>query len=214
MRSIFGFAVALFVLQAMPTDAQEQTALDDPLRFSLGASTAGPKLEVSYRFAERWAVRAWAGGGVTLFADGSVAGVPYEQRIELGGAAINADYYPFKNRFRISGGAFLTDTFFKGRASGILEIGENSYDVGIQTKIEMRDKVAPFLSVGYELPIGRRLFLTADVGAVYNSGLKVEVQRFRGDPIDVTDILREIAQIKGHDLPVYPFLSLNLAYVF
>ncbi len=194
--------------------AAQTTALDKPFRFSVGASTAGIKLEAAYRFSDRWAARAWYGQGITIFADGSVGGIPYDQTLNLGGAAANIDFYPFRNRFRISGGAFFTDTFLDGRASGPFEVGDTIYNSTIRTKIELKNRVAPFVSVGYEIPIGENFLFTADAGVVYNNRLKVQIQELGGHPIDITDILSEIAEIQGNDLPVYPFLSLNLGFVF
>ncbi|NRA99141.1 MAG: hypothetical protein HRU32_04840 [Rhodobacteraceae bacterium] len=189
-------------------------ALEQPLRFSVGASTAGIKGEVAYRFAPRWAVRGFVGGGLTVFVDGNVAGVNYDANLRLGGAAANINYYPFRNRFRMSAGIFFTDTLFDGTASGTINVGGTDYDATIRTRIELADKYAPILSVGYELPITKRLILTADAGAIYIDNLSATITPLGGEPIDVSDIANEIAEIAGPQIPFYPFVSLNLAFVF
>ena len=100
-----------------------QTVESGDVEFSLGVSTAGAQAEVSYRLDPNWAIRGFVGGALTVFGDGEVSGVDYDWRINLGGYGVVADYYPWVEGFRISGGLFVPDAGVRARANGDLEIG-------------------------------------------------------------------------------------------
>jgi opacity protein-like surface antigen len=131
-------------------------AQDSNLRFGLGVSSMGATLEGAYRFNQNWAVRGVVAGGLGINGTQTIDGVNYDTNGQLGGFALLADYYTGNSGFRVSGGAFVSNTSFSGSATASpanpIEIGGTTLVGGESTSasIEFSRKVSPMLTVSYD----------------------------------------------------------------
>ena len=126
-----GIGMTALAICATPAVSQDTRAGD--LKFAAGVSIAGAQVEVSKRYREKWALRGFAGGGLTVFGDGSVAGVDYDWNVQLAGVGLVADYYPWTDGLRLSGGLFFPGTRITGRANGNLEL-ETGFTMACQSR--------------------------------------------------------------------------------
>ena len=198
--------------------AGSAAAEDEPLgklQFAAGVSVSGAQIELSYRFRPKLALRGFAGGGLTVFGEGSVGGVDYDWNVSLAGVGLVADYYPWTEGFRISGGLFFPGTRITGRANGDLEIGEGTYEgVTLEGNVTPVGNVLPLVSIGYVQPLSERFSLTADVGAIFTEGFRINLQGTGGPGIPLDDINLEERQFQAQAWDVFPFIALGIAYRF
>jgi hypothetical protein len=193
----------------------KQTERDEKLSFSAGLSTAGVSLETAYRFRPKWAIRGILGGGITVFDKGGVAGVDYDWRVRLGGVGILADYYPYEEGLRFSGGFFFPNTNITARAQGDLTIGNNEYSgARLNGNVEPANDVLPVISIGYVQPIYKRLSLAGDIGVTYTNGFVAKFDTAGGTAIETEDLKRENAEFRDKVWDVFPYLSITLSYRF
>ena len=214
-RSVLLAALCLVVFQG---PARAETLPEEKpkkLQFSAGVSVAGFQVEAAYRFRPKWAIRGFVGGALTVFGNGDVAGIDYEWRARLGGAGLVADYYPFVEGLRLSGGLLAPNARLSGFSEGDFEIGDNDYmNVRLDADLEPVNKVLPLLSVGYVYPLTENLRLSGDVGVIYTEGFVAGFQGQADPPILEDDLLRERRQFRGQSWNAFPFLSISLGYVF
>ena len=201
-----------------PDPAQAETLPDEKpakLQFSVGVSTAGIQLEAAYRFRPKWAVRGFIGGALTVFGSGDVAGVDYEWRARLGGTGLVADYYPFVEGLRLSGGLFVPNTRLAAFSEGDFRIGDNEYtNVRLDADVEPENKVLPLLSVGYVYPLSESLRLSGDVGVIYTEGFIAGLQGSAIPAILDEDLAKERRQFRGQSWDAVPFIAISLGYRF
>jgi len=190
------FAFLLMTMSAAPLAAQ-----DSNLRFGLGLSTMGGTLEGAYRFNDRFAVRGVVAGGVNGNTTDTADGVQYNVSGTLGGFALMGDYYTGNSGFRVSGGAFLSNTSLSGNA--VASLG-NPIDIGLTTlnageradvDIEFNNRVSPILTVGYDWNIGRNFTLSGEIGAIAMGGLNASVSTNVAVP--AADLARETRNIQN-----------------
>lgn len=206
-------AVVAATMSAGPGHAQSGD--DRRFQFAAGVSIAGAQIEASYRFRPKWAVRGFLGGGLTVFGDGSVAGVDYDWNVQLGGAGLMTDYYPWTDGFRISGGLFVPGTNVTGRANGDLEIGDGFFEgVSIEGNVSPVSDVLPLVSIGYVQPLTKDIFLTADIGAILTEGFRINLSGSAGSSIPSDDLNMEEQQFRAQAWDAFPFIALGVAYRF
>ncbi len=213
MKSIFLTASAIALL------ASAATAQDTNLRFGLGVSTMGATLEGAYRFNQSWAVRGVIAGGLSANGSQSVDGVSYDTSGQLGGFALLADYYTGSSGFRVSGGAFVSNTNFSGSttatAANPINVGNVTANSGetVSAEIEFARKVSPMLTVGYDWNIGRSFTLSGEIGAIGMGGLNVSVD---APAIAAAEVAREVNNINDElsAFGVYPYVAITGTFRF
>lgn len=217
MKKLLSLIAALTLLSAANAFAQSQPQKpweEQPLTFSIGVSTAGPKAELQYRFNDFWAARGFVGGGITVNFDVNVSDNDYEGTARLGGSAIMADFYPFRGNFRLTGGVFYADSIWSGSSSGVVEVNGQEYAGRLDLDLRFKNNIAPMISAGYEWRLSRNFLIAADIGAIYVNGIAADLSYNGQESVDVIEVLREAADIQEPKIPLYPFVSLNVAYVF
>lgn len=93
-----------------------------------------------------------------------------------------ADWHPFKNSFRLSGGAMYNGLEGSGSAvpADDMEVGSNTYspqEVGsLDVDISFGSKIAPYLGLGFGNSVTRRLGFLFDLGVIYAGSPDVDVR--------------------------------------
>lgn len=215
MKSILLTASALALL------ASTASAQDSNLRFGLGVSTLGGTLEGAYRFNQSFALRGVIAGGVSGSSTETVDGVNFNLNGQLGGFALLADYYTGSSGFRVSGGAFVSNTSVSGSTTAS---PANPIDIGLTTLtggetatvgVEFARKVSPILTVGYDWNIGRSFTLSGEIGAIAMGGLTPTVSTNVAVP--AADLAREVQNINNQigSIPgVYPYIAITGSFRF
>ena len=207
--------LAAALAAATPAFAEETESFSlGSWRFGAGVSTSGPTIEASYRVNDFWAIRGFHGFGITDRKSKTRAGITYSEFSELKGTSLSVDLYPFRNRFRVSAGGIYKPAEYRGRASGTLEVGSNIYSTTLGLKIETDPVITPYVALGYEWPLSRRVTFVSQIGAVYVESVNVTLTNLGGDTVSVSDIGRERAQIGDAFDKVQPFASFSLMVQF
>lgn len=199
--------------------ATTATAQDNNLRFGLGLSTMGATLEGAYRLNQNFGVRGLVAGGLNANGTETVDGVNYNASGQLGGFALLADYYTGSTGFRLSGGAFVSNTSFGGSTTATVAnpvtIGNTTFTGGqtASANIEFSRKVSPILTVGYDWNVGRNFTISGEVGAIAMGGLDVNVT---APAAAAADIALETQNIKDELslFGVYPYVALTGSFRF
>lgn len=213
MKSILLTASAIALLSGAAS------AQDSNLRFGLGVSTMGATLEGAYRFNQNWAVRGIVAGGLNANQTQTVDGVSYKTSGQLGGFALLADYYTGNSGFRISGGAFVSNTKFKGSTTASLanpitvgNVTANNGETASAT-IEFKRKISPMLTAGYDWNIAGNFTLSGEIGAIAMGGLDVSLS---APAIAAAEVAREEKNIKDElsAFGVYPYVAITGTFRF
>lgn len=198
-------------------------AQDTQLRFGVGVSSMGATLEGAYRFNENLAMRGVIAGGVTASRLGggtqTVDGVTYTTSGQLGGFALLADYYTGRTGFRVSGGAFISNTKFSGTANASaanpITIGNTTLNNGelATASVEFTRKISPMLTVGWDQNIGKTFTLSGEVGAIATGNLNVNVT---APGVSAADVAREVQNINDElsQFGVYPYVGITATFRF
>lgn len=194
-------------------------AQDQGLRFGLGLSTMGATLEGAYRLNDRLAIRGVVAGGLNANGTQTVDGVAYTTSGQLGGFALLADYYTGNTGFRLSGGAFVSNTSLSGSttasAANPIEIGGTTLTGGetASADIEFKNKVSPMLTIGYDQKIGRSFTLSGEIGAIAMGGLDINLS---APAAPAADVARETQNIRDElsRFGVYPYVAITGTFRF
>ena len=174
------------------------------LSFGAGISAPlGPFVEGAVAFDGGFALRAVGyvpfDVGVGSFDVGS--GYQIDPTVSLGAAALLADYYPFGQGFRLSGGIFV------GReevASGTF-VGPQNFNGALQ----LDDPITPMLGIGYRYDFANGVYLSGDLGAIF-TGVTATTNSTNAAVIaDLADINASL-----DDLPVIPYVSIGIGFSF
>ena len=84
------------------------------LSVGLGVTSMGASLEVQYGVAPSIAVRGMLMGGFSIEDEFEIEDETVDGSAEFGGVAVVADYYPFANPWRVSGGLFFSNFSISG----------------------------------------------------------------------------------------------------
>lgn len=139
--------------------------------------------------------------------------VDYDAEGDLFFVSALADWHPFRNAFRVSGGAVYNGLEGRGGVVPVedIEVGRNTFtpeEVGeLNIDVSFGSKIAPYFGIGVGNPLGKRLGFLFDLGVIYAGSPDVN--------IDATEMLTptesEAAQIEENLEWVqwYPVLSLG-----
>lgn len=213
MKNICLAASALALIAGMAS------AQDSNLRFGLGVSTMGATLEGAYRLNQNFAIRGVLSGGINANGTQTIDGNTYNTSGQLGGFALLADYYTGSTGFRVSGGAFLSNTDFSGSttasAANPITIGGTTFTGGetASASVAFKRKVSPMLTVGYDWNVMRNFTVSGEIGAIAMGGLDVDLV---APAATAADIARETRSIND-DLSrfgVYPYVAITGSFRF
>lgn len=209
------FPIKAAVTAGLLTISLAAEAQENPGEFavSLGAASVGLTGEVAYRVNDKWRVRGMLSGAPTYRGDDTLGGIRYDVKARLQGLTLLADYVPFNDRrWRLSLGAFLSDSSAEGTATGNLQIGDNTYSTTLSAEIEFENKVSPILAIGFDQPLGNQWFIGASAGYIYTGGMNVSLNS--SNPILPGDLLKEVLQSEADFNDGYPFVELGIYYRF
>ncbi len=206
----------LLTASAIALLSSAAVAQDSNLRFGLGVSTLGPTLEGAYRLNQSFALRGVLSGGLGINGAQTIDGVKYDTKGQLGGFALLADYYTGDTGFRVSGGAFISNTNFSGSTTASptnpITVGNTTLTSGetASASVEFARKVSPMLTVGYDWNIGQRFTLSGEVGAIGMGGLNVSVVA------PAADVAREVRNINDElsQFGVFPYIAITGSFRF
>ncbi|WP_333715085.1 hypothetical protein [Yoonia sp.] len=158
----------------------------------------GASLEVQYGVAPNIAVRGMLMGGFSLEDEFDVDDGTLDGKAEFGGVAIVADYYPFANPWRVSGGLFFSNFSL----SGTYDDGVDSYDADI----EFKQDVIPMITTGFDYEFTPGWSVTGDIGVLISP---LEASSDTADQADIDELNADL-----EDVPVFPFVGLAVTYTY
>lgn len=189
--------VSIFAAAAQTVTAQEV----GDLSVGIGATSMGASLEVQYGVTPNIAVRGMVMGGINLEDEFDVDDGTLDGEAELGGVAVVADYYPFANPWRVSGGLFFSNFSLSGEYT---EDG-TTYDA----EVEFKQDVVPMLTTGFDYEFTQGWSLTGDIGVLISP---LEASSDSADPLVQDDVDELNADLE--DVPVFPFVGLAVTYTY
>jgi hypothetical protein len=215
--------VRIAFLSGMFVAAMSSVATADDLTLTPQAGTLGVGISAEKRLNDAWASRFDVSGASFSFSY-SANKSDSDNRARLFSLGATADYYPFEEGLRLSGGVRLSGSFVKGRLSNL----ERKYGKGkdaitviirdpLTTYKVTQNPVQPYLGVGYSLKIQDRFSLSFDLGALYGGEPDLHVVS-HADLYGFSEkqIQREIRkqQDRLSAYQVYPVVQIGLTYRF
>lgn len=221
--------VALTTLAALATGNAQAEG------WSVGAktSTLGNGFEVTRAFTPKFNARV----GYQTFSmetEQTLDNINYQAALNLDSVAINADWHPFANGFRMTGGVLINSNEIQGSASDAnpqsVEIGGNTYstaDVRADATIGF-SKSSPYLGLGYDRTSKRYtgLSFNAEFGLVFHGTPIVDINVTQTEDSQLTaeeyaqllnvDVENEIQTVEDEvsSFTMWPVASIGLAYAF
>lgn len=156
-----------------------------PAAVSVEAGTLGYGANVAWAVNEKTSlVAGWTGGDVTDLVgdDFTSRGVTYQVDTDLSNPYLGVQVRPAANWFTVSGGIIVPDNDVKVKAlgdNGSYKIGGVVYDatqVGeLNGTLEHRNKVAPYMTVGFRPTINNNWGVFGEVGAAYMGDTRADI---------------------------------------
>ncbi|MGH1576859.1 hypothetical protein [Planktotalea sp.] len=210
---------AYLVASVFAMIAGTASAQDNNLRFGLGVSTLGGTLEAAYRINQNFALRGVLSGGLNANGNQTIDGVNYSTSGQLGGFALLGDYYTGSTGFRVSGGAFISNTSLSGSttasAANPITVGNTTLTGGetASASVEFKRKVSPMVTVGYDWNVSNSFTISGEVGAIAMGGLDVALS---APAAPAADVAREKQNIKDElsQFGVYPYIAITGSFRF
>jgi hypothetical protein len=215
-------AVMTAAAVAMPAAAQDKAS---SVGIGVSAGTLGIGPEINWR-SDKVGVR----GSATFFGlgrDVDSDGVTYNGDLKLRSFGGTVDVYPGGGRFRISGGARISNNrvLLKAEpaATTTVEIGDVNYtgaQIGRLDGEVKANKFAPTLTIGFGSKAGSGAYFGFDAGAMFQGSPKVNRLTASG-PIATNaafqaELLKERAEIEDDisNFKVYPIVQLAIGFRF
>lgn len=221
--------VALTALAALTTGTANAEG------WSVGAktSTLGNGIEVTRAFTPKFNARV----GYQTFSletEQTFDNIDYQASVSLDSVAVNADWHPFANGFRMTAGVLINGNEITGSASDAnpqsIEIGGNTYstaDIVADAAIGFK-KSAPYLGLGYGKTSKRYtgLSFNAEFGVAFQGTPIVDINVTQTETSQLSaeeyaqllnvDLDREIATVEDElsSFKLWPVASIGLAYAF
>lgn len=212
--SVIRLMSGLFLIFAIAACSGQTTrSADQPVTLGAGVGTMGIYIEPTLKTGPKSSFRMPIGFGSREFST-EVDGIDYDVSGSIGGAGIFADYYPAAGSFRVSGGVFKTNLQVKGRATGAVEVGSNSYTgVDLTTEAAPSNGIAPVVSFGFDGHFGSGWGLSTDIGVMYVNGWSTSGSDAAGI-VAQSDIDAEIDAVDQslNDVNVLPFVKFGATY--
>ncbi|WP_322895031.1 MULTISPECIES: hypothetical protein [unclassified Yoonia] len=192
----------LFAALFSSTVAATASAQDfGDLSVGLGLTSFGYSLQGEYEIQPKLSLRAMIMGGLSFSDEFDDDDFTVDGKLDLGGFAVLADYYPLSNPWRISGGLFFSNTELTGTFDDEGTVYEGD--------VKFKNEVAPMITTGFNYPFGNGWAFSGDVGVVVSS---LEVSSAETDP-SVQDSIDE-ANDDLSDIPVFPYIGFAVSYSY
>ncbi len=211
--------VAMLLLLSAPVRAQVASSNGNGA-FTVGPTfgTLGAGLEAGIRVGSNFGIRLDASGLAPTF-NRTIQGIPYKLNATLASGGPMADFYPFGNGFRLTGGIRINGNGANviSTPTGTVTINGDSFSaaqVGTLTGSVAYNRVAPYLGIGFAGNVTRWLVLGFDVGVLYQGSPRVSLAAtgsLAGNPMLQADIDQQRSAIKN-DLGFtawYPAITLS-----
>jgi hypothetical protein len=219
VKSVCALCAPLALAVPLSASAQESQW---SLGISGGSLGAGP--EVSYRFADRFGVRANA-GFLSFDRDESVDDIEYNGDLELNSLGAMFDFYPTGGGFRISFGGRINnnEVDLVGTPAEPVTVGDTVYSpaqVGTLTGTVSGDDFAPAITLGYGGTLAQGFTLGFEIGVMYQGSPQIDGLRATGllasNPGFLLDIQEEEARIEeeAEDYKYWPVAQVHFLYRF
>jgi hypothetical protein len=138
--------------------------------------------------------------------------------VKLFSVGAMADFHPFSNGFRVTGGALYNNREVRWAASspGDQTVGDETYtaaEIGtLYGVVEMGSKIAPYLGIGFGNPLSpnKKLGFVVDLGVLYQGSPKVTMT---GTGM-IEPTAQEASKVENNLewAKYYPGLSIGLTY--
>ncbi len=200
--TIMGFTSA-----ALPQDSLKGVG------FESGVSTLGVYLAPTYKINEKFVGRAAVYVG-SITATETVDGNSVTGSFSTNSVALMADYLPFGNGLRLSGGLGLGGYELSGATSNPTFNG-TTYAGSVDVTVKQSQAVVPVLAVGYAKTFKNGIGLVAELGArigTYSltaSDASIPAGQKAQFAADVAKVNKDLK-----DIPATPYLTLGLSYRF
>lgn len=188
-------------------------------------STSGIGPEVAWWPSQNWALRA---DTAFFYFDRKfgIAGVDYNGDARLLSIGGTVDYFPWAERgWRISvgGRANFTELRAKGRATGLVRVGQVAVtpeELGLVEGKAWFPRAAPYAGIGFTGPVGTEGWLSVlDIGLLYQGKPRVHLSAdgpVAGDPrfLPVMEMEERRLVHELKNLAFYPAMKLGMLYRF
>ncbi|TKZ21442.1 hypothetical protein FAP39_06810 [Shimia litoralis] len=208
MKYIAAMSAIALITAATVSHAQEVGKYG----FSLGISSVGLTGEVAYRHSEKWRVRAMLSGAPKYRSGEDLGGISYDTTSKLRGLSLLADRQLGQSNWRLTFGAFVSDTEAAGTANGTFQIGNNIYTTKLDAIAKFENRVSPIIAIGYDYPIGQHWIFSGSAGYIYTGGVSVGFSST--NPILPGDLVLEKLQAEADIGNGYPFIEIGMTYHF
>lgn len=170
------FPVFLLVLLSVPANAQVGVAIGPRI------GTLGPGLELAANVMPALNVRVMGNYLPYTLTDeltGLDVRVKYDADLQLMSFGALADWFPFQNQFRVSGGLLYNNTGVNAVITPLeaYELSGKEFAperIGtLSAEVDYKSSIAPYVGFGLGNALVRRVALMVDLGAVYMSSPRV-----------------------------------------
>lgn len=189
-----------------------------PVAVSVEAGSLGYGANVAWSVNDRVELQAgWTGGDVAKFTKDniSVDGTKYDVETDFSNPYLGVQLRPAANWFTVGAGVIVPDNHIKvktNNATGKQTVNGTEYDVTgtVEGTIEHRNKLAPYLTVGFRPNLGNNWGVFGEVGATYLGKSDVHIKSANAD------FNKAAAQaIEGKEYSNwYPIAKVGVAYRF
>ena len=211
--------VALFPIAAMADEPE----IGRTPAIGVGISTLGITAELSYRVIGNLVVRL-NGNWADLGYDQAVEGNTFNGTARVQGAGLIADWHPFANGFRLSGGARYHDAVFSGTFSGSdVELNGQTYTAAqygtLTARVENEAKFAPYAGIGWDSSHFSEsgFSIGVEAGVLFVGEQKATLTSSKTVAGLQADLDAEVSKVKsdyGRYGEMWPVLSLAAKYRF
>jgi hypothetical protein len=195
----------------------------------LKVSTLGLGIEYTAKYNDETYTR-FGINGYTYSINSTKNDINFDIDLKLQTVTAIADYHPFYNTFRISGGLVFNNNKLKLSAKAtqrIYTINNHTYDadevVSLDGKIDF-NSIVPYIGIGYiNTRILKKWTLAADIGALYQGNPNTKLSVKCGAIANTTrcdklkeDVLKEQIKLNNelYDLEWYPVIAFIASYKF
>ena len=168
--------------------------------FGVGVTNFGLALQGEYTVNPNLNIRGAIMGGLSLDDEFEVEDYTVDGTADFGGLSIVADYYPFENAWRISGGLFFSNSEITGDFTG-----PEDFD----GKVKFANEVAPLITTGFRTELASGWALSGDIGVII-SPLEASSSDTSTAVQDEIDALNDDIE----DIPVFPYIGTAVSYRF
>lgn len=188
--------------------------------------TVGPGLEATIGLTDWLNLRA-GGYYFRVRHGGTVQGVDYDFDVKLASVPLLADWHPFENEFRITGGAVYNRNMadLDGTPDKDTKIGDHTYtpeEIGDLSGSIRFNLFAPYIGLGYGnavLDADKTWGFVFDIGIMWQGTPSIGLSSSgtkAGDPTFQADLEQQKNDIqdKADYFRIYPVLSFGISYQF